>query len=94
MLESKIEAKFNLGVRKAGGIPIKLAPSKSGLPDRLVVFPDRIEFVELKKDDGETSPIQKHMHRKLRSLGATVFVLTGITEVEAWLEEIKCARVE
>lgn len=49
MLESKIENKLKLEVKKHGGMALKfVSPGVAGVPDRIVLIPNgRIVFVEL-----------------------------------------------
>lgn len=90
--ESGLEARLFKGVKRAGGMPIKLT-TRTGIPDRLVVLPGgRVVFVELKDEGYSTSAIQKHVQSQLRDLGASVYVLTGKSELDQWLEEISNVR--
>lgn len=91
MRESTIEAHLRDGVKALGGICWKfVSPGTTGVPDRLVILPDgKIIFVELKTDTGRTSDIQKHRIAELRSLGADVRVLKGLSQVKAFLEEVR-----
>lgn len=86
MLESAVEKRFNLLVRRLGGQTRKMLPIPKGTPDRLVIWPTGgTEFVELKKVGGVLSEAQKVQIRRLRELGCAVTVLTGKTEVEEWI---------
>lgn len=85
-LESSLEAFFRQQVRLLGGLSIKLAPLRKGLPDRLIVMPmGRMYLVELKADDGALSAAQKALHAKLAEKGVTVIVLTGRAGIQEWL---------
>lgn len=87
MKESLIESRLVRAVRLSGGKSIKLAPLDKGVPDRLVMWPGgRTEFVELKAEGGRLSPAQKLWHERALAIGHHVTVLTGIEEVEEWLE--------
>lgn len=83
--ESAIERRFREGIARKGGWSMKLVGVK-GVPDRLVVFPGRVAFVELKGPRGRLSPAQDFMIARLRALGAEVVVLRGDDEVREWLE--------
>jgi hypothetical protein len=88
MRETKIEAHLRKEVAKLGGWAVKLAPTRSGLPDRLVVLPFKPPlFVELKRPGGIVSPIQKHTHRQLSLMGHPVSVLWTIEDVDQWIDE-------
>ncbi len=81
-----------LGSIDNGGEFIKfVSPSTRGVPDRIAILPGgRIIFVELKKDGGRISPIQKRMHKKLRKLGADVRVVVGMQQAIDFVSEV-CA---
>lgn len=86
MKESAIERRLIRQVRIAGGLAIKIAPLVKGVPDRLVLWPDgRSELVELKTDTGVLSPAQREWHLKAAAIHHPVTVLSGVDEVNAWL---------
>lgn len=89
-LEAGLEVFFNDRVRALGGMIWKLAPTRSGIPDRLVIFPtNRLFLVELKTDRGQLSPIQCVMHDRLReTFGVHVEVLYGRAMVVDWLKDV------
>ena len=88
VLESRLEARFRDKVKELGGLAIKVLPAVAGYPDRLVVWPGgQIEFVELKREGEKPRPVQIEMHRKLRARQATVSVLAGREEIDAWLAD-------
>ena len=73
--ESVVEAQLRRAALRCGGTPIKLAQGQ-GLPDRVVVWPGRVEFVELKRPSGGAlSALQVATIRGLRSKGFTVSVV-------------------
>ena len=57
MLEKEIEKILMAEVKKLGGRAYKwVSPGNDGVPDRIVIFPDRAPiFVELKADNGKLS---------------------------------------
>src|SRR5690625_1933070 len=78
--ESHLEKMLNDGVRRAGGMSFKMAPTTSGLPDRMVLWPGgRIELVELKTEKGKTRRIQEIWHYRMAELGTEVIVVRGIS---------------
>ena len=92
MLEKDIEKVLVAEVRKLGGRAYKwVSPGNDGVPDRIVVFPDRPPmFVELKAENGKLSTLQKVQIRRLLDMGQDVRVLRGIREVEQFLEDCDC----
>ena len=90
-LEKEIEEKFNKGVRRLGGRSFKwVSPGVRGVPDRVVIMPGGlIWFVELKRDGGVVSPLQKNMIRLLNKLGANALVVEGEAEVAQFLRALE-----
>lgn len=89
MLERDIEKVLVTEVRKMGGRAFKwVSPGNDGVPDRIVIFPDRPPvFVELKAENGRLSALQKVQVRRLQDMGQDVRVLRGIQEVGRFLED-------
>ena len=81
MRESELERILTIEIRKLGGRTYKwISPGSSGVPDRIVFFPDgRVVFVELKTDTGKLSAQQKIQINRLQDLGQTALVVRGIT---------------
>jgi hypothetical protein len=89
MKETRVEEKLRVLVKARGGWAIKLLPSVSGLPDRIVLLPGgRIYFVETKSPTGTVKPHQTVIHRRLRTLGFVVEVLSHPTAVESWVASL------
>lgn len=88
-LEASLEAYFNRQVRLMGGIADKIAPTRKGLPDRLVLLPGgRVYLVELKAYDGRVSAAQALYHQRAAELGTRVQLLVGRGGVDAWLRKV------
>jgi hypothetical protein len=77
-------------VKEHGGLFIKfVSPSTRGVPDRIVITPSgRIYFVELKKEGGRLSPIQRYMHGVFCRHGVEVYTLTGLRECLDFVREV------
>jgi hypothetical protein len=70
---------------------IKLAPTRAGLPDGILLAPaGRMVFVELKTSTGRVSPIQKFMHRALLELGFPVTIVRSRADLLAVLDTLSC----
>lgn len=80
MLEKDIEKILVSEVKKLGGRAYKwVSPGNDGVPDRIVIFPNRPPiFVELKSETGRLSALQQVQIKRLRELGQAVFVVKGI----------------
>lgn len=91
-LEASLEAYFYREVRLRGGMVDKVAPTRKGMPDRLVLLPGgRIFLVELKAYDGRVSAAQALYHERAAVLGTRVQLLVGRGGVDAWLGKVDAA---
>ena len=75
--EKLLEKKLREGVKKLGGEAIKFfCPTFTGLPDRIILMPGgRVYFAEMKTTGEKPSPRQEVVHKWLRGLGFTVWVI-------------------
>ena len=93
MKESAIEARLVKGVKALGGRAYKfVSPGNVGMPDRLVILPDRPPlFVELKTETGRLSKRQLYQIAQLERLGQSgkVRVLYGMADVKDFLTEME-----
>ena len=90
MRERDIEQRLVREVRKMGGEAFKwVSPGNDGVPDRIVMLPGLIIFVELKADRGRLSSVQKVQIRRIQKLGQDVEVVQGMDELEEFLERMK-----
>lgn len=89
MLEKEIEKILVNEVKKLGGKAYKfVSPGNDGVPDRIVVFPNRAPvFVELKTDAGRLSALQKVQCKKLLDLGQKVEVVYGMDGVSQFFQD-------
>lgn len=90
MLEKSIEKKLSDAVKKRGGLAPKfVSPGMDGMPDRIVLMPGgRLAFVEVKAPGKKPRPLQEARHKKLRSLGFTVYTLDDKDQIGGILDEI------
>ena len=58
---------------------------RHGAPDRLVMLPGRMLWVELKAPGEKVKPHQAREHERMRAMGQTVAVVDSLDEVEAML---------
>lgn len=90
VLEKDIEKRLRKGIRKMGGRCYKfVSPGNAGVPDRIVVVPDKVLFVELKTKTGRLTKLQQRQIEKLKALGSEVFVLWGKEDVDRFLESCR-----
>jgi hypothetical protein len=87
MLESTIENYLVRKVKSLGGRAIKFTSSSlRGLPDRIIILPGFIGFVELKAPGRKPSKKQEKMIKWIRSRGHTVVVIDSRPRVDAFLK--------
>ena len=93
MREVLIERKLIAAVKKRGGIcPKWVSPGCDGMPDRIVLLPNRkIGFVEVKAPGEQPRALQSARHRVLQRLGFSVFVLDDPQQIGGILDEIQSA---
>lgn len=89
--ENRVERRLIDGVKALGGITFKfVSPGRAGVPDRVVILPGgTVHFVELKARGGRASALQQRVLAKLRRMDVTALVLTGIDEVERYLDNLR-----
>ena len=90
--EKRVEKIFTDAVKKMGGMAVKFtSPGLDGVPDRIVLLPDRkIAFVELKAPGKKPRPLQIKRMRQLECLGFPVYVVDRVEQIGGVLDEI-CA---
>lgn len=92
MRENEIERQLSLAVKRIGGMAVKfVSPGLDGVPDRIVLLPNRkMTFVELKAPEKKLRPLQEKRKRQLEALGFPVYVIDGVEQIGGVLDEI-CA---
>ena len=93
MREKKIEQQLVKEVKDIGGIALKIAsPGFDGMPDRLILLPNRkVAFVEVKAPGKTLRPLQEKRKRQLEALGFLVFCLDHIEQIGGILREIQAS---
>ena len=73
MTEAAFQAKLIKQYEAQGWYVLKLMQTnKNGIPDLLLLKPTEVRFVEVKKEGGKLSGVQKYRHRELFSEGFDV----------------------
>lgn len=90
MTEKLIDDKLVAGVKKLGGIALKMiCLTFTGLPDRTILLPGgRIYFAELKSTGKKTTPRQDLVIAFLRKLGFTVFVIDDQVGLDGFFKTV------
>ena len=93
MREKWIEQQLIKSVKDIGGIALKIvSPGFDGMPDRLILLPNRkVAFVEVKAPGKTLRPLQEKRKRQLEALGFLVFCLDHIEQIGGILHEIQAS---
>ncbi|RBR30077.1 VRR-NUC domain-containing protein [Enterococcus cecorum] len=93
MREKLIEQQLVKAVKDIGGIALKIvSPGFDGMPDRLILLPNRkIAFVEVKALGKTLRPLQEKRKRQLEALGFLVFCLDNLEQIGGILREIQAS---
>jgi hypothetical protein len=91
MREKVIEQKLVTEVKKRGGIcPKWVSPGFDGMPDRIVLLPDKhFAFVEVKAPGKKARALQRSRHRLLAGLGFPTYIIDGMEQIGGVLDEIQ-----
>ncbi|MDK2942188.1 MAG: hypothetical protein PWP56_1701 [Acetobacterium sp.] len=91
MREKEVEQKLVKIVKSVGGCCIKfISPGMNGVPDRLVLLPEKkMAFVEIKAPGEKLRPLQIKRMKQLSALGFICFVLDNEEEIGVILNEIQ-----
>jgi len=91
MLEAVVEKYLVQRVKEIGGEAYKfVSPARCSVPDRIVVVPGRICFVECKRPGGKPTRAQEREHERLRAFRMDVRVIDSREGVDAFIEELRC----
>jgi hypothetical protein len=89
VLESKVEHYFLEACRRRGALLMKFtSPSRSGVPDRILVTPAGTCFVEVKRPGEEPRPLQVATHEKIRRFGGEVYVVDSPQQIDELLDHL------
>lgn len=90
MLESTVEAYFELRAKLAGGECRKLKwIGRRHAPDRFFALGGRVYLVELKRPGAEPRAGQEREHARLRAVGVDVRVIDTLKDVDDFFEEVE-----
>lgn len=95
MREKDIEEYLRDEVKKAGGKAYKFeSPGNSGVPDRIVIFPQNsIYFVELKAPGRKTTDLQNKQIGELKKFGCKVGVIDSKEKVNNFIQNVKDGEI-
>ena len=88
MREAEIENYLVQRVKLAGGLTRKVQwIGRVGAPDRLVLFPSRLVWVELKATGQKPRPSQVREHERLRLMGQRVEIIDSKEQIDRLMSE-------
>lgn len=91
MLEKEIERFVRT---KLSGYLLKwVSPGETGVPDRMLIIPGKVIFIEFKKPGGKLSPRQQLWIDRLREMKQDVRVICGIEEAKEFVNEIQTTHL-
>lgn len=91
--EKVLERNLQKRVKEIGGKAYKFISSNcTGVPDRLIIFKGRFCFAEIKSYNGRLAPRQEVEIRKLKNLGARVFIVYTPEDIESIIKYITDER--
>lgn len=91
--EKALERNLQKRVKEIGGKAYKFISSNcTGVPDRLIIFNGRFCFAEIKSYNGRFAPRQEVEIRKLKNLGARVFIVYAPEDIESIIRYITDER--
>jgi predicted Zn-ribbon and HTH transcriptional regulator len=84
--EKHVEAMLKAATERCGGTAVKMALTGArGFPDRLLLLPGRVVFVEVKGTGGKPDPMQEVWKRKIEALGLEWYLLDHTDDINAIL---------
>jgi uncharacterized protein (UPF0261 family) len=63
-----------------------VSPQNNGVPDRIVVMPGQVAFIELKAPGKRPTKLQQYRHRQLEAHNIEVTTLDTKQAVDAWVD--------
>lgn len=91
MLEREIEKKVCDYAREKGFEVYKFtSPSRVGVPDRMFIgFPQRVFWIEFKREGGEPTPVQIREMQKIAGRGFSVYLVDNVEDGKKIIDEEK-----
>jgi Holliday junction resolvase len=77
-LESLVQSKLIRDLRDDGWFVVRLLhTTPSGVPDLLAIKNKKHVFIEVKREGGKVSPLQKEIHKRIAMVGGVVVIATN-----------------
>ena len=92
-LEKDVEKRLHRKIKSIGGQSWKFVSiNNRGVSDRIVLISGRCIFVELKRDGGKMSPLQKTFRDKVVANGGEFALVEGFDGVDRFVAKLKEER--
>jgi hypothetical protein len=88
MLEKQVEKYLVKKVKEAGGLTYKWISTVSGVPDRIVLLNNQVNFVELKAPTGVLSPRQVLVFDEIGEAGFPVHILRNQEDIDEFIKNV------
>ena len=94
MLERDVESYLVRRAKAAGGWPLKfVSPGTRGVPDRLLIFPGKVIFVEVKRPGEKSRKLQEAVQDTLIEYRQEVATVSTYDEVDLLLQAAGYGRL-
>ena len=92
-LEKEVEARLRDRIKAAGGVSWKfVSPNNRGVSDRVALINGRTIYIEVKRDGGKMSALQKAFMQKVLDNGGEFALVEGMGGVDDFVKKIKAER--
>lgn len=87
--ERTVEQYLVTSCRPVGLLCLKfVSPGHDGVPDRIIIGPFGVVFVEVKRPGGRLRPLQRAVIAKMRNHGADVRVIDSLAGVDGLIADL------
>ena len=89
MRESAIERDSRRLVVDAGGYLLKwVSPGTTGIPDRILLLPDAVGFIEFKQPGKPLDPLQEVWRDRITALGLRHWRVDSVAQMKEIIDEL------
>jgi hypothetical protein len=88
-----VEKDFVNAIRRTGGKAYKFTSEMNrGVSDRIVVYPDQVWFVEIKREDGKLTPLQRDFAGYIKKLNLNHYVVYGQQGIKDFIKVVEYGK--
>ena len=89
-LEKEVEARLRDRIKAAGGVSWKfVSPNNRGVSDRIALINGRTIYIEVKRDGGKLSALQRSFADKIIANGGEFALVEGMQGVDDFINTIR-----